>query len=47
MMKYTLDDCDIDNRDDTTTEIIFPNGVTLILSKQNLEDLLQNIEDNK
>ena len=45
-MTFGLEAVEIDNRDSLTTELVLPNGDKLELTRQDLLDLIQNMDDN-
>jgi len=47
MIKYLLDECQIDNRDSECTWIHLPTGDTLELTRDDLKSLLRNMDENK
>jgi hypothetical protein len=46
VFKWWLNECEIDNRDETTTEIVLPTGDRLVLTKENCRELVKNMEEN-
>lgn len=44
--KWSLQQCETDNRDDNTTEIVLPDGNRLTLTREDCKWLITNMEEN-
>ena len=45
-MKYSMKEVEIDNRDENTTELVLPNGDRLEVTRKELKDLIDNMDEN-
>jgi hypothetical protein len=45
-VRYSLEQVEVDNRDSLTSELQLPSGDVLELTRQDLVDLIRNMDDN-